>query len=206
MPVIYLGQPTASGANVKVLESSEYQKEQNGLETLVENYIIRSANRIALQPSRNTVHSTFSTADIKYTRMVVEEVAFREQRGGITGMTVTYVGLTSASGLPFPVLRTLPVTNKIYIEAEYVTNENEETLINIGNIARMPAQINGYTMPNNPPVTNLFSNALTGDRLTDLGYCHDQAQCNRRGLFLVVRRTFRRKYFGLGIYAGATDI
>ena len=149
MPVTYLGLPSASGVNAKVLESSEYQKEQNGLETLVENYTLRSANRISLQPARNAIHQAYSTADLKYPRMMVEQVAFREQPGGITQMTVTYVGLTSASGLPAPIVRLLPVTNKIYIEAEYVSDVTEDSLINIGSTTRMPVSINNYPMPPN---------------------------------------------------------
>jgi len=205
MPVTYLGLPSASGVNAKVLESSEYQKEQNGLETLVENYTLRSANRISLQPARNAIHQAYSTADLKYPRMMVEQVAFREQPGGITQMTVTYVGLTSASGLPAPIVRLLPVTNKIYIEAEYVSDVTEDSLINIGKTTRMPVSINNYPMPPNPApfITNQIP---TGDHIRQLGYCYDQTQCIRRGQFLIIRATFRKKQFGLGIFSGATDI
>jgi hypothetical protein len=205
MPVTYLGLPSASGANAKVLESSEYQKEQNGLETLVENYTLRSANRISLQPARNALHKAYSTADIKYPRMMVEQVGFREQTGGITKMSVTYVGLTSSSGLPAPIVRLLPVEGQIFIEAEYITDENENSLINLSNTTRMPATLNGYPMPPNPAVFFSIYNASAG-YVRELGYCYDQTQCVRRGLFLVVRATFRRKRFGIGVYAGLTNI
>ena len=205
MPVTYLGQPTASGANAKVLESSEYQKEQNGLETLTESYNLRTANRISLQPARNALHSAYSTAEIKYPRMMVEQVAFREQPGGITQMTVTYVGLTSASGLPPPIVRLLPVTSEIYIEAEYVSDVSEESLINLKKDTRMPSNLNGYPMPPNPAVFLAQYHVLDG-YLRELGYCYDQTQCVRRGQFLVIRATFRKKRFGIGIYAGLTNL
>lgn len=205
MPASIIGLPTLTGANAKVLETSDYQREMNGLETLTETYTVRSSNRITLAPLRNVTHSAFSTSDTKYPRLVVENVSFRDVSGSLTKMTVTFVGLTSSAGLPAPIVRILPVTGKVYIEAEYVTNESEDALTTLGNVSRMPAQINGYNMPPNPAQTVIASDRY-GNRLTALGYCHDQAQCTRRGLFLVVRRTFRTKTFGIGIYSGATDL
>ena len=204
MPASYLGIPTASGTNAKVLSTSEYQRELNGLELLTEVYTLRSENRISLQPARNTAHSAFSTAALKYPRMAVENVSFREQRGGLTEMTVEYVGLTSSTGLPPPVIRLIPVTPAIYIEAEYVTDQNEESFINLGNLARMPASLNGYAMPPNPPPAFTISNPSGSIRT--LGYCYDTTECRRRGQFLIVRSNFRKKTIGIGAFAYATDI
>lgn len=204
MPASYLGIPTASGTNAKVLSTSEYQRELNGLEVIAETYTLRSENRISLQPDRNTVHSIFSTASIKHPRMQVENVSFREQRGGLTEMTVTYVGLTGSTGLPAPVVRLLPVNNAIQIEAEYVTDQGEDSFINLGNTTRMPGQINGYAMPANPPPAYLINNA--NGFIQTLGYCYDNTETVRRGGFLIVRATFREKTRGTGMFAYANDL
>lgn len=208
MPVTYLGYPTASGSNSKVLETSEYQREMNGLETLTEVYTVRSANRIALAPDRDVIHSSFSTADIKYPRMAVENVSFSEQRGSLTKMSVTFVGLTAAAGLPTPIVRLVPTPSRIYIEAEYVSDVSETSLVILDRRTRMPAQINGVAMPANPGPTVIQQGygVDSGTSLQDLGYCYDTTQCIRRGQFLVVRATFRKKTFGTGGFAAFSDL
>lgn len=203
MAVINIGYPGLTGVT-KVLRGSEYSKEINGLETLVETYTIRTENLLALQPARNVLHTTFSTATTKYQRMAVETVSFRETPGGFTEMSVSFVGLTSSSAMPAPVIRLLPVTNTIHIEAEYLSSETENFFTTIDARTRMPDLINGYSMPNNPPAYYVINGAQGS--LRRLGYCYDQTSCTRRGSFLVVRATFRQKTQGSGVYAYATDV
>lgn len=208
MPASIIGLPTLTGTNAKVLETSEYQREMNGLESLTETYTVRTANRISLAPQRDVVHSAFSTADTKHTRMVVETISFRDQPGGLTKMGVTYVGLTSAAGLPAPIVRLVPTPSRIYIEAEYVSDVSETSLVILDRRTRMPAVINGVAMPANPGPTVIQQGfgVDSGTSLTDLGYCYDTTQCIRRGLFLVVRATFRKKQFGTGGFAAFNDL
>ena len=202
MPAIHIGLPTASGSEAKVLESSEYQREANGLETLRETYTVRSSNRISLAPLRDVLHSAYSTASVPHSRMAVEAVSFNDQPGNLTSIIVTYVGLTSSSGLPAPVVRLIPQPNRIFIEAEYVSDATESSLANIAPTTRMPAQINGVAMPSNPGprILQRGGGINAGATLTDLGYCFDTTQCVRPGLFLVVRATFKKKIFGTGLF------
>ena len=208
MPASIIGLPTLTGTNAKVLETSEYQREMNGLESLSETYTVRSANRISLAPQRDVVHSAFSTADTKHTRMVVENVSFRDLPGNLTKMTVQYVGLTSSAGLPRPIVRLVPTPSRIYIEAEYVSDVSETSLVILDRTTRMPAQINGVAMPANPgPIVIQRGYGVdSGTGLTNLGYCYDTTQCIRRGQFLVVRATFRKKTFGTGGFAAFSDL
>jgi hypothetical protein len=102
----------------------------------------------------------------------------------------------------------LPVPGKMFIEAEYVSTETEDSLVQIGNITRMPSTINGVAMPRNPgpTIVQRGGGAASTETLTDLGFCYDTASATRRGQFLVVRATFRKKRIGTGIFAAATDI
>lgn len=208
MPASFIGLPTLTGSSVKILESSEYQREMNGLETISETFTVRSANRISLAPDRNTTHTAFSTSEIKHPRMVVENVSFREQAGGLTKMTVQYVGLTRTAGLPAPIIRLLPQPGKIFIEAEFVSDQSEESLVIIDKTTRMPAQINGVAMPPNPGPTVLQRGGgiNAGGTLTALGFCFDSTSCVRRGKFLVVRASFRQKILGTQMFAPFSDI
>lgn len=204
MPASYIGLPALTGTNAKVLLGSEYQREMTGLEIITESYTVRSENRISIQPDRNTLHSSFSTATLKHPRMQVENSSFREQPGGLAVLSVTYVGLTGASGLPAPVIRLLPVNNNLHIEAEYVTDQSENSFISLGNSTRMPGQLNGYPMPANPAPNFLINNA--NGSVQTLGYCYDETETVRRGAFLVVRSTFRKKTLASGQYAYLLDL
>ena len=94
-----------SAISSKVLQRQNFNKEPNGLETIIEAYAIQTANRDAVVPEKDTLHSAFSSSAKKYTRMVVESVATEEQDGGITQMLVTFVGLTTLTGLPPAIVR-----------------------------------------------------------------------------------------------------
>lgn len=205
MSAVIIGSPL-SGA--KVLQRQNYQRENNGLETITENYIIRTTDRLTLAPSKDTLHSAFSTATPKYSRMAVETITFDEMDGGLTIMSVVYVGLTSSTGLPQPVVRLIPTAGEgiygppIVIEAEYVTDVSEtqfmagqlalNSAMQVGlvfsNTIKMPAVINGYQMPRDPRSTYSESSSVASVQYS--GYCVLSKSCDRRGLFLVARDTF----------------
>jgi hypothetical protein len=195
-----------SAINTKVLQRQNFSKEPNGLETIIESYAIATANRDTIIPEKNTLHSAFSSSTKKYSRMAVESVTTEEQDGGITQMLVTFVGLTTSTGLPPPIVRLIPTEGAgvygppLVIEAEFVTdvdeslfikgNISETSSISLGNIGfgsvnQMPPFINGTKMPSNPrepfkSSTNFLINQY-------FGYCTQSHSCERRGLFLIAR-------------------
>jgi len=208
-----VGSSLNSSTTAKVLQRQNFNKEPNGLETIIEAYAIKTENRDLIVPEKNTLHSAFSSSAKKYTRMVVESVNTEEQDGGITQMLVTYVGLTLASGLPPPIVRLIPTAGEgvygppLVIEAEYVTDVSETEFM-AGQLAqnnglgklqifsrkiKMPAVINGTTMPRDPRTA--FFNGPKGGFGTAVfiqysGYCVLSMSCDRRGLFLIARNTY----------------
>ena len=208
-----VGSSLNSSTTAKVLQRQNFNKEPNGLETIIESYAIATANRDTIVPEKNTLHSAFSSSTKKYTRMVVESVTTEEQDGGITQMLVTYVGLTTSTGLPPPIVRLIPTAGEgvygppLVIEAEYVTDVSETEFMagqlaqNTGlgrlqlfnNVIKMPAVINGTTMPRDPR-TAFFSGPKTsfggGAFVQYSGYCVLSMSCDRRGLFLIARNTY----------------
>jgi len=208
-----VGASLNSSTTAKVLQRQNFNKEPNGLETIIESYAIATANRDTIIPEKNTLHSAFSSSTKKYSRMVVESVTTEEQDGGITQMLVTYVGLTTATGLPPPIVRLIPTAGEgvygppLVIEAEYVTDVNEtefiagQLTVNSGlaklgvfsQQIKMPAVINGTTMPVDPRTA--FFNAPKGGfgggaYIQYNGYCVLSMSCDRRGLFLIARNTY----------------
>jgi len=208
-----VGSSLNSSATAKVLQRQNFNKEPNGLETIIEAYAIKTENRDLIIPEKDTLHSAFSSSTKKYSRMVVESVNTEEQDGGITQMLVTYVGLTLASGLPPPIVRLIPTAGEgvygppLVIEAEYVTDVSETEFMagqlaqNTGlgrlqifsNLIKMPEVINGTTMPRDPR-TAFFNAPKTGFGggaiVKYSGYCVLSMSCDRRGLFLIARNTY----------------
>jgi hypothetical protein len=208
-----VGASLNSSTTAKVLQRQNFNKEPNGLETIIESYAIATANRDTIIPEKNTLHSAFSSSAKKYTRMVVESVTTEEQDGGITQMLVTFVGLTTSTGLPPPIVRLIPTAGEgvygppLVIEAEYVTDVSETEFM-AGQLAqntglgrqalfsttiKMPAVINGTTMPVDPRTA--FFNAPKGGFgggvfIKYSGYCVLSMSCDRRGLFLIARNTY----------------
>ena len=201
-----------SAINTKVLQRQNFNKEPNGLETIIEAYAIQTANRDTVVPEKNTLHSAFSSSAKKYTRMAVESVTTDEQDGGITQMLVTYVGLTTSTGLPPAIVRLIPTADAgIYgppltIEAEFVTdvsetdfikgNINATASIKLGNISfgtvnQMPPLINGTQMPANPRPAGAVRRAGAFGQY--FGYCVESFSCERRGIFLIARTTYIEK-------------
>ena len=219
MSAVVIGSPL-SGA--KVLNRQTYQREINGLETIVETYLVNSADRISLAPLKDVTHSAFSTATNKYPRMAVETINFDEQQGGISALNVTYVGLTSSSGLPKPFVRMIPTTGAgIYgppltIEVEFVTDVTENQIatgqltkdsvvslsayqLNNPNIVKgpIPTELNGLALPSNPVPTFTKQLGLIGG-YNYYGYCQDSVNSERRGQFLVARVVYKEKQVGFG--------
>ena len=208
-----VGSSLTSSTTAKALQRQNFNKEPNGLETIIESYAIATANRDTIVPEKNTLHSAFSSSTKKYTRMVVESVTTEEQDGGITQMLVTFVGLTTSTGLPPPIVRLIPTAGEgvygppLVIEAEYVTDVSETEFM-AGQLAqntglgrqalfsttiKMPAVINGTTMPVDPRTA--FFNAPKGGFgggafIKYNGYCVLSMSCDRRGLFLIARNTY----------------
>jgi hypothetical protein len=207
-----VGSSLNSSTTAKVLQRQNFNKEPNGLETIIEAYAISTANRDTIVPEKNTLHSAFSSSAKKYTRMVVESVTTEEQDGGITQMLVTFVGLTTSTGLPPAIVRLIPSEGTgIYgppltIEAEFVTdvsetdfikgNINATASIKLGNISfgtvnQMPPIINGTQMPANPRPAGAVRRA--GAFGSYFGYCVESFSCERRGIFLIARTTYIEK-------------
>jgi len=180
-----VGLPSSGG---KTLRRVDYATERNGLETLTETYTIRTADRATIQPAFNTTHRNFSTSSTKYDRMAVENFSFRAQDGDISELTVTYVGLTSANGLPGALVRVLPAGTDTIIQTEYVTNITESELIALAVVTtRMPTSINGTNMPVNPPY---FTN--NNNSYTFFGYTYLSTEATRRGQFIVATVVFKK--------------
>lgn len=230
MGAVIAGYPVSlvTSANAKILRRQEYNREPNGLESITETYTIQTANRITINPAKDVTNQAFSTASQKFPRMAVETTSFSELDGGISEMTVNYVGLTSSTGLPPAIVRILPVTGAgffgppINIEAEFVTDAQESELV-IGKLSstapiipkgfglkqRMPKFINGTRMPENP--REPYNRAATGSSVIggaviirdalDVyeGYVIKDVDCVRRGQFLVARITFEEfRFFRAG--------
>jgi hypothetical protein len=203
MSAVIVGSPSLGS---KVLRRAEFSTERNGLETLNEIYIVRTADRRKLQPSFGTLHSAYSTASTTFDRMAVENFSFREQDGDLTEINVTYVGLTSSSGLPPAVVRLIPTPGAgifgpdMIIEAEFVTDKSENDFIvtgaggllkpgddpsNQGRYGRfMPTEINGTKMPSNPREPFQFGSLYN---FGYFGYVQTSLSCEKRGILLVAR-------------------
>ena len=209
MPAVLIGSPAS---NNKVLRRADFSTERNGLETLNEIYTIRTADRANLSPDFNDLHKDYSTATTKYSRMSVENFSFREQDGDLTELNVTYVGLTTSTGLPPAIVRLIPTPGAgifgppMIIEAEFITNKTTTQFMESGSGGQtivtgilpplssaiaMPSQINGTALPRNPREPYYSQTAGgTGVGLKYYGYLQTSISCEKRGLFLVARVTF----------------
>ena len=206
MSAVIVGSPSSGQ---KVLRRADFSVERNGLETLNEVYTVRTADRRTLQPNFGTLHSAYSTASTKFARMAVENFSFREQDGDMTEINVTYVGLTSLSGLPPAIVRLIPTPGagifgpNMVIEAEFLTDKSETQFMQDGSGGQiisvgilqplstgiaMPSKINGTDMPKNP--REPFSSQSLGTAFKYHGYLQQSLSCERRGLFLVARVSF----------------
>lgn len=163
-----VGSAIASGQ--KVLRKSQRATEVDGLVTLTETYIIRTADIGTLEPDRNTLHSSFSSADSKYARMAVETTRVEPMDGDLSSLIVNYVGLDYASGLPPAFITTVgqPGVGVFGADAavvvKYITQDSLFDTLKGGNVGInlggttltlptkrfMPSSINSTPMPPNP--------------------------------------------------------
>ena len=216
MSAVIVGSPSSGS---KVLRRADFSTQRNGLETLNEIYTIRTADRRTLQPSFGTLHSAYSTASTTFARMAVENFSFREQDGDLTEINVTYVGLTSTSGLPPAVLRLIPTPGagiygpNMVIEAEFISDKSEtefiqtgaggllkpeDNLLNEGRYGRfMPSTINGTKMPSNPRQPFQRSGLLL--KTTYYGYVQTSLSCEKRGILLVARVNYAEQLKRSGV-------
>ena len=217
MSAVILGKPESGK---KVLRRNEFSTQRNGLEFINEIYTIRTANRATLQPAFDTLHKNYSEAATKYARMAVENVAIKEMDGDLTEMTVSYVGLTSASGLPRALVSIIPQMDKgIYgapcvISVEYISDKSVSQLT--GRLpgkgsagaspsafkARLPipTEINGTALPrnprdtfntgNNPPGVSSFFPPGAYTVNNYFGLIMESMQVQARGIFCVVVEEF----------------
>ena len=197
MPAVLIGSPAS---NSKVLRRADFSTERNGLETLNEIYTVRTADRATLSPDFGDLHKNYSTATSKFSRMSVENFSFREQDGDLTEINVTYVGLTTSTGLPPALVRLIPTPGAgvfgppMVIEVEFLTDKTETQFLSTGagglsqpNNGKifMPSQINGKILPSNPREPFSINRAFFAQRYD--GYVQNSLACERRGIFLVAR-------------------
>ena len=198
MSAVIVGSPSSGN---KVLRRADFSTERNGLETLNEIYTIRTADRRTLQPSFGTLHSAYSTASTKFSRMAVENFSFREQDGDLTEINITYVGLTSASGLPPALIRLIPTPDAgisgpdMVIEAEFLTEKSETEFLDAGagglkngSIIYIPESINGTKLPSNPRTPFRFESYA--GYYAYFGYTQQSLACEKRGIMLVAKAVF----------------
>jgi hypothetical protein len=133
--------------------------------------------------------------------MAVENFSFRELDGDLTEINVTYVGLTSSSGLPAALIRLIPTPNAgifgpdMVIEAEFLTDKSEAEFIDNGSgglknvsIIYIPESINGTKLPSNPrPPYRVDSFA---GYYAYFGYTQQSLACEKRGTMLVAKTIF----------------
>lgn len=84
----------------KILRQTQRNTEVDGLVLITETYTIRIQDIDLIEPDRNTTHTSFSTAETKYPRMLVETTRVDPMDGGLATLSVTYVGLDYSSNLP----------------------------------------------------------------------------------------------------------
>jgi hypothetical protein len=211
MSAVIVGSP---GSGKKVLRRNEFSTQRNGLEFINEIYTIRTADRATLQPAFDTLHKNYSESATKYARMAVENVGFKEMDGDLTEMTVSYVGLTSASGLPRALVSIIPQMDKgIYgppcvISVEYISDKSVAALSRrlpggggssfsgFKPRVSIPTEINGTALPrnprdpfntgNNPTQVSAFFGPTAYTVNNYFGLVMESLQVQERGIFSVV--------------------
>ena len=218
MSAVIVGTSLNSGQ--KVLRKSERTTEVDGLVSLTETYVIRSADIESIEPGRNTAYSTFTGLNT-CPRMQVETPRVEPMDGGLATLVVNYVGLDYASGLP-PAFVTAVGQPKVgvfgsdaSVVARYITQQpvfdllkgSQITLQFLGNFSPsvnlpskrfMPATINGTAMPPNPRARE-YRIRIFGGVISEwlyAGYVQTSVSFQRRGLFNQIEEQFSEYFFG----------
>jgi len=167
MAVTIVGKP-ASGQ--KILRSSVSTTDLDGLVSLTETYTIRREDIATLEPDRNESFSNISTSGLNYQRMQVETTRVDPMDGGLASLSISYVGMTTNSGLPPAYITAVgqPGVGVFGADAavvvRYITQDSVFSLLQGGNISLtlgttnltlptkrlIPSSINGTAMPSNP--------------------------------------------------------
>ena len=167
MGAVIVGKP-ASGE--KILRSSVASTDLDGLVTLTETYTIRLADVATLEPDRNDTFAATSTSGLNYQRMLVETTRIDPTDGNLATLSITYVGMTTNSGLPPAYITAVGQPGVGIFGADtavvvrYLTQDSLFSVLQGGNIALnlgkteltlptkrlMPTAINGTAMPPNP--------------------------------------------------------
>jgi len=211
---------TSLNSGQKVLRKSERTTEVDGLVSLTETYVIRSADIESIEPGRNTAYSTFTGLNT-FPRMQVETTRVEPMDGGLATLVVNYVGLDYASGLP-PAFVTAVGQPKVgvfgsdaSVVARYITQQpvfdllkgSQITLQFLGNFSPsvnlpskrfMPATINGTAMPPNPRARE-YRIRIFGGVISEwlyAGYVQTSVIFQRRGSFNQIEEQFSEYFFG----------
>jgi len=218
MGAIILGSLASGG---KVLRKSQRSTDVDGLVTLTETYTIRRQDIESIEPSRNMAHSSFSTATNKYARMQVETTRVDPIDGNLAQLTVNYVGLDYASGLPPAYIAAVGQPRAgvfgadAAVSARYITEQPIFDLLKGGNIALnfqgrfrrfnltlpakrfMPASINGTAMPSNPRAREYRAGGFgVLQEWLYAGYVQTSISFQRRGLFNQIEEQFSEFFTG----------
>ena len=218
MSAVIVGTSLNSGQ--KVLRKSERTTEVDGLVSLTETYVIRSADIENIEPGRNTAYSTFTGLNT-FPRMQVETTRVEPMDGGLATLVVNYVGLDYASGLP-PAFVTAVGQPKVgvfgsdaSVVARYITQQpvfdllkgsqislqftgNISATVNLPSKRFMPATINGTAMPPNPRARE-YRIRIFGGVISEwlyAGYVQTSVSFQRRGLFNQIEEQFSEYFFG----------
>jgi hypothetical protein len=213
---------TTLNAGGKILRKSTRSTSVDGLVTLVENYTIRLADIASLEPDAGRTHSSFSTATAKYARMYVETTAVNPIDGDLADLSVTYVGLDYASGLPSAYITAVgqPGAGVFGADAsvlvKYVTAQPVFDLLKGSSIRLnfkngfittnltlpskrfIPSSINGITMPTNPRAREYRASYIGGVFREWLyaGYVQTSISFQRRGEFNQIEEQFTEFFTG----------
>lgn len=195
---VLLGKPAAGE---RILFDQQLTQDDLGVARLVETYRIRAANLTSVLPARGTVHSSFSSAVVKYPRMVVEDSNYSLEPGDLATMQVTYLGLLSSSGFPAARVRLVPgastdVPYKIEIRFLDLTSAQPGLRYLTGSVA--PRVVAGYTLPPELPLSGYSndwisqrtsSNVLLDGRvpITRSPYLIESYDDTPAGIFSIVR-------------------
>jgi len=218
MGAVILGSLAGGG---KVLRRSQSSTEVDGLVTLTETYTIRRQDIGSIEPDRNTSYNAF-TGTTKFPRMSVETTRVDPIDGNLAQLTVNYVGLDYASGLPPAYVTAVgqPGVGVFGADASvvvrYITQQAVFDLLKGASITLnfsgggitsnltlpskrfIPASINGTAMPPNPRARE-YRAVLSGGSFREwlyAGYVQTSISFERRGGFNQIEEQFTEFFIG----------
>jgi hypothetical protein len=218
MGAIILGSLASGG---KVLRRAQRSTEVDGLVTITETYTIRRQDIESIEPARNTSYNAF-TGTTKFPRMSVETTRVDPIDGNLAQLTVNYVGLDYASGLPPAYVTAVGQPGAgvfgadASVVARYITQQPVFDLLKGASITLsfsgfgftsnltlpskrlIPASINGTAMPTNPRAKE-YRASLSGGIFREwlyTGYVQTSISFQRRGSFNQIEEQFTESFVG----------